>query len=201
MNLLAPIFTKINSLKNSEFVSNVSLLAAGSLMAQSINILSAPIQTRLYSPENFAIFGIYTAILSSLVPAVGGRYEVASVVVKEEKEGLGLYALSIWTALLISTFIFLAFIFWQHELVQILGAQSLGIWWYFLPFAIFFTALNSSVTHFENRQKNYKLITKVLIIQTSVVTLFLIILGVSNFSSVANCFNVTWYINGFVIAI
>lgn len=184
MNLFAPIIARANKLKSNVFVRDVSLLAIGSFVAQCIAILSAPIQTRLYSPENFAILGIFTAVISALVPAVGGRYEVASVVVKEEKEGFGLYAISMWTALLISAFLFLVFTIWQQELTQLLGAQSLGLWWFALPFAILITALNSCVNYFENRRKNYKLITKVLIIRAGVVAFCSIALGVSDFATV-----------------
>jgi len=181
---VCPKNARANKLKSSVFVRNVSLLAFGSFVAQGITILSAPIQTRLYSPENFANFGIFTVIISALAPAVGGRYEVASVVVKEEKEGFGLYALSMWTALLLSAFLFLVFTIWQQELTQLLGAQSLGLWWFMLPFAILISALNSCVKYFENRRKNYKLITKVLIIQSGVVSLCSIALGVGNFATV-----------------
>ena len=61
----------------NSFFKNVAILVSGASLGQVIIVLSSPIITRLYSPEDFGIFALFSAVLG-IVAVVGAlRYELA----------------------------------------------------------------------------------------------------------------------------
>ena len=57
------IFNKIkNKVLKSEFNRNVLTLMTGTTIAQALPIAITPILTRLYTPEDFGVFAIFSKI-------------------------------------------------------------------------------------------------------------------------------------------
>ena len=59
------VMWQLTSLK-SEFNRNVLTLASGATIAQLIPILSSPILTRFYTPNEFGLFSLFVAITAIL---------------------------------------------------------------------------------------------------------------------------------------
>ena len=68
------------------FLNNVLTLLAGTILAQIITVSVSPILTRLYTPEDFGVFALYTSIASILVIFGTCRYELAIVLPEEDGE-------------------------------------------------------------------------------------------------------------------
>jgi O-antigen/teichoic acid export membrane protein len=95
-------------LPKSEFSKNVLTVMTGTGMAQTITILFSPILTRLFTPEEFGIFYLFSALADILVIFATGRYELAILIPKDEKDAANTF----WTAGFLSTvFSVLLFIF------------------------------------------------------------------------------------------
>ena len=56
---------------------NMTMLASGSILARGIGVLTAPIVTRIYSPEHFGVLSVFIAITAMLVPFGTFRYSAA----------------------------------------------------------------------------------------------------------------------------
>jgi len=169
--------------RNSEFARHVSTLATGTLLAQIIGLLAGPIVTRLYAPENYAVLALFTAIISTIAPAASGCYGMAVVIAKDEEDGNGLLVLALWLAGVVSLLILLVFTLGHRHLKQLLGADSLGIWWFFIPVVLFLTAAVSAFRYYANRHKHYALISKVLVAQALFGATISISLGVGGFQT------------------
>ena len=59
------------------FAKGVAVLAGGAALGQAITVLVSPILTRLYSPEDFGVFGVYASILGIVTVIASLRYEYA----------------------------------------------------------------------------------------------------------------------------
>jgi len=81
-------------LRQSHFLKSVATLASGTALAQAIPILVSPILTRLYTPENFGALAVFMAIVSSIAPAVCGKYEVAMVLPQSNRQGIELLGIA-----------------------------------------------------------------------------------------------------------
>ena len=86
----------------STFVSNVVTLSTGTIIAQALGILAAPILSRLFAPEAFGVLGLFTAISGIIGAMVCLRYDLAIMLPRQDKKAVNLFAGSLLSAALIS---------------------------------------------------------------------------------------------------
>jgi len=86
----------------SEFVRNVLTLTSGTALAQLIPLILAPFLSRIYDPEDFGRLALYLAIVQILGAISSGRYELAIMLPKKEKEGVQITLLSIVITIAVS---------------------------------------------------------------------------------------------------
>jgi O-antigen/teichoic acid export membrane protein len=147
----------ITKLKNpSEFLKNIITLTTGSSMGQIILIATSPILTRLYTPEEFGILAIYISIVTLIASLAAGRYEYAILKPKKYYEALSLLYISIILISIISIVSFIIVIFFTDQLMKLINLDNLLVL-YFIPFSIFITAIYTSFTMWNNKNKNFKL--------------------------------------------
>lgn len=75
------------------FARGVAVLAGGAALGQAINVLVSPILTRLYSPEDFGVFGVYASILGIVTVIASLRYEYAIPLPEDNKTAANILAL------------------------------------------------------------------------------------------------------------
>lgn len=92
-------------LRNS-FLKHLSVLMAGTAISNLLIIMTTPILTRLYSPEDFGSLSIFLSILYTLTIIVSLRYETAIPLPKEEEDAFHLLVLSIGFAVIMSSLTF-----------------------------------------------------------------------------------------------
>ena len=172
-------FSLFERLMRSHFLKSVAILASGTVLAQAIPILTSPIQTRLYTPENFGVLAVFMAIVSSISPAVCGKYEVAMVLPRSNRQGMELLGIALWIALCLSLVFFLVLIFFSELIISILNAQNLNGWFYLTPIFLFLTGLMTAMTYFANRQKDYGKMARSKMVRGFTVALISVLLGFS----------------------
>ncbi len=150
----------------SEFSKNVLTLMTGTTIAQSIPIAISPILTRIYTPEDFGVFAIYLSILSILAVIATGRYELAIMLPKQNRDAINIVALSFLIALSISLLLLIIIFLFKHHIVLLLGNKEIENWLYFIPLSLFIFGLSNSLNYWNNRNKNYTLIAKAKINQS-----------------------------------
>lgn len=79
----------------SEFLKNISVLAGGTAVAQTITFVATLYLTKLYLPESLGLLSLATSIVSMLLPLATLRYDKAIVIAEDEKESYSLILLSI----------------------------------------------------------------------------------------------------------
>ena len=176
-------FKLITRLNQSSFIRHASILASGAFLSQVITFSASPLLTRLYAPSDFAVLALFIAIVSSFSAAAGGRYDIAVLVAKEEKEAHALVYLSFWVALAISILLFLVFLFkpflfWKND-----AARSLGSWLYVTPLMVFLSAAGMALRCYANRKKDYVIISCSSVISALSAVGLSIIFGVFKFTA------------------
>ncbi len=145
----------------SEFSKNVLTLMTGTAIAQAIPIAISPILTRLYTPEDFGKLALFISIVSVMGVFATGKYELAIILPKKNSTAYQLVSLSFILSFLISVF----------YIVPLVGSSivySFDTIYYLLPIASFFIALNSIFDRYNNRVKNYKLMSYQRLIKTTI---------------------------------
>ena len=79
--LLAPFQKRLGS-----YAKDSLILMTGTALSMGISLLSSPILSRLYNPDQFGLLTTFTSVYSVLLIAATCRYELAILLPKEEKE-------------------------------------------------------------------------------------------------------------------
>jgi len=82
-------------LPRGRFARSVTVLAGGTALGQAIVVLTSPILTRLYTPEDFGVLAVYTSILGVVSVIASLRYELAIPLPEKDKDAANLLALSL----------------------------------------------------------------------------------------------------------
>ena len=80
-------------LPRGRFARSVTVLAGGTALGQAITVLVSPILTRLYSPEDFGVFGVYASMLGIITVVASLRYEYAVPLPEDDKTAANVLAL------------------------------------------------------------------------------------------------------------
>ncbi len=140
----------------SEFSKNVATLFTGTLVAQSIPIIVAPILSRIYTPEDFAVNEIFLRLFAVGIVFATLRYEQAIVLPKENKKAISILFLIFKIAFISSLFFFmlnLLFGKWVEVTQQI---PNLYYYLFILPVALIISANYQSLTYWGIRNKSFK---------------------------------------------
>lgn len=80
-------------LPRGRFARSVVMLAGGTALGQAITVLVSPILTRLYTPEDFGVFGVYASILGIVTVVASLRYEYALPLPEDDETAANILAL------------------------------------------------------------------------------------------------------------
>lgn len=154
-------------LPKSAYAKNVLTLMTGTSLAQAIPIAISPILTRIYTPEEFGVFALYMAIASILTVLVTGRYEMAILLPKKDRDAMSLVALSIALSFFISIILLIIVTAFNSQLVAIIGVPELSIWLYWVPASTFLMGVYQSLSYWSNRKSHYRRLAISRVVQSS----------------------------------
>lgn len=147
---------KIFSRFKTDFGKNVLVLLTGTGIAQAIPILISPLLTRLYTPHEFGVFGLYMACVSILSVFSTGRYDLSIIEPKQESVARMLMLLSIYISIFFSLLLFVLVLFFNSFFTSLLSEPDISIWLYLLPISVFTISCFSVFSYWMNRKKMYK---------------------------------------------
>ncbi|NYT64537.1 oligosaccharide flippase family protein [Alcaligenaceae bacterium] len=142
--------------KKNEFASNVLILMTGTVIGQAIPIAIIPILTRIFTPEDFGLLALYSALISILSVIATGRYEIAVMLPKEDDDAKVIVQAAVFIALGISLVILVPILIWNQQVAIFLGNTAIAAWLYLLPLSVFLTGVYQALTYWNNRQKKFK---------------------------------------------
>ena len=132
--MVQPFFQIFRSLiPRNSFVRNSSLLVGGTLTAQILLVAASPILTRLYSPSDFGLLGVYTSMLAITLLLSSLRFDIAIPLPEEDVEAANLVALSLIIVVLVSLIILVFILVFRNIIAQILGLPLLTGYLFLLP--------------------------------------------------------------------
>ncbi|WP_262713825.1 oligosaccharide flippase family protein [Pareuzebyella sediminis] len=135
---------------SSEFSRNVSSQMLGTGLAQALPFLATPLLTRLFSEEDFALYTSFFAVASIFAVAVGGKYHLAIVLPKDERDANKIFVLSIY--LTIAYALTIALILpWFHRFFP----ENLDSVLYYVPLYVLFFGIWSSYINVSIRHKSF----------------------------------------------
>ncbi|MDM1324942.1 oligosaccharide flippase family protein [Acinetobacter pseudolwoffii] len=156
------LLDKVNAKLNAQggFLKAVSVLVGGTAFAQLLAILVLPILTRVYSPEEFASFAVYSSILNILIVISCLRFEIAIPLPKDDETAFFLFILALLSNIFITTLIVLLIFFFQDPFLNFIQQPQLKAFIWFIPIGVFFAGLYTALQYWNTRKRNFNVIAK-----------------------------------------
>lgn len=156
---------------------------SGTVVAQAIPILLSPVLSRIYSPEEFGVFAMFTAIGAAVAVAATLRFELAIMLPQEETSAINLLRLSFSITLLLSVLLLGFVTAFHHQLPIWLSTPKLGSFLFYLPLLLLFAGGAQALNYWISRQKKFRLLAAGKVGQTGSAGLISVVLGYLHFSS------------------
>ncbi len=137
------------------FVANVFTLASGTTAALAVTVLAAPVLTRLYGPEEFAVLALFGAAVSVLGVGASGRYDFAIMLAKRDEEAANVAGLALVLSLLTTGAVLAAVLVFGDAVLAHLGVSGDGGWMWFLPAGVLIMAWTSISMRWQSRKKRF----------------------------------------------
>lgn len=165
------------STENSgSFVKNFLILFTGNSIGQVVPFLLAPFIARLYQPEQIAIQENFLAMASLIGIIAAGRFDLAILLPKEEKDARTIFSLSFIITICISALCILA-VFFAKPIAQFYQTPILADYIFYLAPSVFLISALSILTQWVLRQKQYHVMTVSRVLQSFIQNGGYVILG------------------------
>lgn len=166
-----------NATPGKDVFSGMAMLALGSVAARLISIISIPILTRLYSPEDFGVLAIFTSLILILAPISTLRYVLAIPLPQQDRIAANLFVLSAILMLLISVILSVLLWLYGEYIFLALSIEQLTAYWWLIAIGLVGVASYELLTLWGTRKKAYKPIAQTSAIQSIMGNTTKIILG------------------------
>ncbi len=167
---------KLLSLKNNQYYKNFLMMLSGNTVSQIIPFIIAPIISRIFTPEQFAIQSNFLAIAGLIGIIAAGRYEFGIVLPESEKKSNSLIILSFIIIVIISAFT-LGLIPFKSNIGFFYNDNVLPKYIIYISLAVFLYGIYNLFFNINLRRKNFKTITYSRISQSFFGNITYVILG------------------------
>lgn len=163
---------------------NVATLMSGTVISQVIAILVSPILTRIYSPDDYGVFGVYASIVGIVGVIITLKFDAAILLPKNNGQAISLKKLTQRIVLIGSLLSLLVLVIFKNKILTILNTPELGYWILLTIISIYSLGLFNLFNAMLNRFKDYKAIATSKISKTTGTTLSQLGIGFFNFGFV-----------------
>jgi len=169
---------KIKEIVKSDFFKNIFTLMTGTAVAQLITIATIPVLSRLFTPSEFGTFAMFLSLSSVLTAISGGRYELAIMLPKNDKNAFHVFIISMWFVLIVTILSFVILFLFFKPISKLLEIENYRYFIFLIPISVFFQGTYNIFNNWFSRFKDFKTISISKVVKT----------GTSSFSKVGFAF-------------
>ena len=137
------------------FGGNVLKLAGGTTFAQVLELLLAPILSRLYSPDAFGVLAVFGSISVIFGIIACLRYEFAIMLPEQEEDAANVLALSLALVLAITGLSAIVITVVKEPLLRLLNAPEVGPYLWLVPLSVLANGGTLALNYWNTRTKHF----------------------------------------------
>ena len=151
----------------NRFVRSVGVLVGGTAFGHAITMLALPVVTRLYTPSDFSVLAVFTAVVAMVSVAACLRFDVAIPIPQSDGDAINVLGLALTCTLAVSVVL----------AACVLGAPDLVVGWlhqpelvphlWLLPIGVMLAGAYSALQFWFVRKKEFASIARTRIAQSS----------------------------------
>lgn len=129
-------------------------------MGQALTVLVSPILTRLYSPEDFGVFGVYASILGIVVVVASLRYEYALPLAEDDETAANILALCFLLLFVITGLVTLAVYGLGEQITALANTAELSSYLWLIPVGTFGAGTYNILNYWAVRKRDFQRIAR-----------------------------------------
>ena len=154
---VSSLWRRAGAWREDQLLRRIALLSTGVMAGQAVAVLASPLLTRLYTPQEFGLFAVVTALSGILGTSVGLRYELAVPSARDEGEAAATVALTMLacagSALLLLPCVWLA----GPALAAALGAPAAAPLLWLLPLMLLLWGCGQPLVYWSIRRGTFRM--------------------------------------------
>lgn len=171
---------RVLALLRGKFFRNFMTVMAGTALSQAILVASAPVLSRLYSPEDFGISGIVMSIAGIIVPVSCLTLDLAIVLPDRNEKAHSLLQLCLTLAAAVALFSAIVIGLFWNEIAEFLGLSGHSWAMIFIPLLLFLGGFEEIFHRWIMRAGRFTLISTLSVVGAVGVSLLKIGGGLTN---------------------
>ena len=152
-------------LEGSYLLRNASILMSGVVSAQLIAMLTMPLITRIYSPDQFAVLAVFSALLNILGGVACLRFEIAIPLPERKADGDALLTLALISAIVISTITSILLMMYGENILFQYGERRLLAFYWMIPLSVLFVGVYQALRYYAIRLGDFSGVAKNRLVQ------------------------------------
>ncbi|HEX2839805.1 lipopolysaccharide biosynthesis protein [Hyphomicrobium sp.] len=168
-------------LTKSQFLRSVIALTSASAVGQLILLAAMPLVTRLYSPSDFGIFAVFSAILAVVLVASSLRYELAIPLPKGTEGARVLLFLALLINVVTAIVVAIVVAIWGRDFAQLYNLPDLAPALWMLPLVLLGAGSYRTFRMWAVRRGDFNAIATTKITQAASNVIFQIACGLASF--------------------
>ena len=140
-------------------------MSSATSLGQLLVVAAAPILTRLFTPEDFGVLGVYASILGIVSVVASLRYEQAIPLPKSDAVAANVLVSALCIAIVISLSTGIVVYFLEARLTELLGLSGNEYTLYLIPFGVLLVGAFQCLSNWAIRKEAFPTIAKTTVIQ------------------------------------
>lgn len=137
-------------------MKNAATYMTGSVLAQALMLAAIPMLSRLYGPEDFGVFGLFSALLSIAGVASCLRYELAIPLPGTRRQAAQVFATGTVALLCVSLAVLIMVILGHRQIAAWMDAPRLESLLWLLPVSVLGYGLYELLNYWTTRRGKFK---------------------------------------------
>ena len=139
----------------STFAKDVLKMASAPLCTQVLGLILMPIITRLYLPDVYGTFYLFSSMVMPMAVFVGLGYSGSIVLPKKDEVASNMLCVSLFFTVLITILTIPLILFGSEYLLKWIKAPELRVYLWFIPISVFAHGLYLSLRYWNVRSKQF----------------------------------------------
>jgi len=162
----------------SKFVKNTLKLAGSTTVAQVVSALLSPIQTRIFSPEAYGIYGFFFSIVSTFSMLSTARYEFAIMTVDDKDKAKNLFAIALIIPIVFSAIIWFSIQNFGNQFFGFISEINLSPYYGVFIVTVLISGITILFKYYNYKIEKFNLVAIVNLTNTSLSSILILLLGV-----------------------
>jgi O-antigen/teichoic acid export membrane protein len=158
--VLDVIKRRLRQIKVGGIGRSIGVLVGGTAFAQALSVLALPVLTRLYTPEDFSVLAVYTALLGILTVIASLRLEIAIPLPEADSDAANLLAIALCSSAAFGALLGVVVAFWGRPISLLLDAPQLARHLWLLPLGVWIAGSYMALQYWTSRRKNFSAVAR-----------------------------------------